>query len=510
MQYLERILRARVYDVAIESPLELAPRLSARLGVRVLLKREELQPRVSCFKLRGAYNMMAQLPDAVRKQGVVASSAGNHAQGVALAAERLGVRALVYVPETAPAIKLRAVEALGAEVRIVAGSYDDAQAAALRTARDQGLSFVPPFDHPDVIAGQGTIAMELMRQHPEPIRAVFVPVGGGGLIAGVAAYLKALRPEIAIIGVEPEDAAGMTASLRGGKRIELDQVGVFADGVAVRQVGAEPYRLCEQLIDDMIEVDTDEICAAIKDIYEDTRGIVEPAGALAVAGLKKWVYSSQDLGGTFVCINSGANMNFDRLRHVAERAELGEGREAILAVDIPERPGSFRAFCKAIGRRQVTEFNYRFAAAEVAHVFVGVELKHGSSERDQIIDALEREGYAVTDLSHNEFAKLHTRHLVGGVSERARDERVFRFEFPERPGALLRFLDAVGERWNISLFHYRNHGSDYGRVCAGIQVPDRELDELQAHLRGLGYTYVDETSNPAYRLFLAGARARLD
>jgi len=502
MRYLERILRARVYDVAIESPLAEAPRLSARLGVRVLLKREELQPEVFCFKLRGAYNKMAQLAPEVRKRGVIASSAGNHGQGVALAARRMGVRATVVVPETAPRVKIQAVEGLGAEVRVVAGAYDDAQAEARRLAADHDWSFIPPFDDPDVIAGQGTVGMEILRQYSEPISAIFVPVGGGGLISGIAAYVKALRPEIAIIGVEPDDAAGMAKSLQAQSPVELDHVGVFADGVAVRRVGSETFRLCRAHVDSIVVVDTDEICAAIKDIFEETRGIVEPAGALAVAGLKRFVQDRGNAEGTYVCVNSGANMNFDRLRHVAERAELGEGREAIFAVEIPERRGSFRAFCERLGRRQITEFNYRLSDATRAHVFVGLELKQGRAEREQIAANLREAGFRVFDLSQNEFAKLHTRHLVGGVCDLATDERVFRFEFPERPGALLRFLEAVGESWNISLFHYRNHGSDYGRVVAGIQAPDAELPALHQHLRGLGYGYVEESDNDAYRLFL--------
>jgi threonine dehydratase len=506
MRYLERILRAHVYEVAVESPLEVARRLSARLGVRVLLKREELQPTVFCFKLRGAYNKMAQLSEAQRKCGVIASSAGNHAQGVALAAQRMGVRATVVVPETAPAIKVQAVEALGAEVRIASGTYDEAQAEAKRLAGEQGLTFIPPFDDPDVIAGQGTIGMEILRQHPDPITAIFAPVGGGSLISGVAAYVKALRPEIEIIGVEPEDAASMTESLRAGRQIELPHVGVFADGVAVRRVGVETFRLCRELVDDMVLVDTDETCAAIKDVFEDTRGILEPAGALAVAGLKRYVQQRGDAAGTYICINSGANLNFDRLRHVAERAELGEGREAILAVEIPERKGSFLAFCKALGRRQVTEFNYRLSDPTTARIFVGLELRRGAAERGEVVAQLRREGYTVVDLSQNELAKLHVRHLVGGVSDRARDERLFRFEFPERPGALLRFLEAVGHRFNISLFHYRNHGSDYGRVLAGIQAAEDALADLHAHLRALGYWHVEESENEAYRLFLAPER----
>jgi threonine dehydratase len=406
------------------------------------------------------------------------------------------------MPETAPSIKVQAVEALGARVVIVPGAYDDAQTEARRRAEAEQLAFVPPFDDPDVIAGQGTVGMEILRQHPGPIAAIFVPVGGGSLVAGIAAYVKALHPEIRVIGVEPEDAAGMTESLRAGERIELAHVGIFADGVAVRRVGEETFRLCRELVDEMILVNTDETCAAIKDIFEDTRGIVEPAGALAVAGLKKYAERTPEREGALIAIASGANLNFDRLRHVAERAELGEGREAVLAVQIPERPGSFLAFCRAIGRRNVTEFNYRFSDPTRACIFVGLELKR-AGESAEIVAQLKGAGYPVEDLSQNELAKLHVRHLVGGISSHVSDERLLRFEFPEKPGALLRFLEAIGQRWNISLFHYRNHGSDFGRVLAGVQVPAAERPEFEAHLARLGYPHVDETDNLAYRLFLA-------
>jgi threonine dehydratase len=407
------------------------------------------------------------------------------------------------MPETAPSIKVQAVEALGARVAIVEGAYDDAQAEARRRAESEQLAFIPPFDDPDVIAGQGTVGMEILRQHPGPIAAIFVPVGGGSLISGVAAYVKALRPEVRIVGVEPEDAAGMTESLRTGARVELAHVGIFADGVAVRRVGEETFRLCRELVDEMIVVTTDETCAAIKDIFEDTRGVVEPAGALGVAGLKKYVSRTPEREGALIAINSGANLNFDRLRYIAERAELGEGREAVLAVEIPEQRGSFLAFCRMLGRRSVTEFNYRFADPGRAHIFVGLELKRGASETAEIVAQLRGAGYGVEDLSGNELAKLHVRHLVGGISSHVGDERLLRFEFPEKPGALLRFLEAVGQRWNISLFHYRNHGSDFGRVLAGVQVPGAERAEFDAHLAKLGYPHVDETGNPAYRLFLA-------
>ncbi|MEJ2603616.1 MAG: threonine ammonia-lyase, biosynthetic [Gammaproteobacteria bacterium] len=501
--YLKRILTARVYEVAQETPLEIAPNLSGRLGHTVWLKREDLQ-QVFSFKLRGAYNRMARLPDAALQKGVICSSAGNHAQGVALAASRLGIQAFVVMPVTTPRIKVDAVRKLGGEVVLEGDAYDDAYAHARRLAADRDLTFIHPFDDPDVIAGQGTIGMEILRQHPGDIDAVFVPVGGGGLIAGIAAYVKALRRDIRIIGVEPEDSAGMSRSLAAGEPVTLDHVGIFADGVAVRRVGEETFRLCRDLVDEMVLVDTDEICAAIRDIFEDTRSIVEPAGALAVAGMKKYLDDRDESPGReFVAINCGANVNFDRLRHIAERAAIGEQREALLAVGIPERPGSFRDFCAAIGRRNVTEFNYRYNDSEEAHIFVGLELPAGRGEKDRLVAELREGGYPVEDLTDNEMAKLHIRHMVGGRAGGLPDERLLRFEFPERPGALARFLDAVGANWNISLFHYRNHGSDYGRILTGIQVPAADSAEFERHLQKLGYAHWDETGNPAYALFLA-------
>jgi len=506
--YLERILRARVYDVAVETPLEVAPVLSARLGNRVLLKREDMQP-VFSFKCRGAYNKMANLPAAALARGVIASSAGNHAQGVALAAQKLGCAAVIVMPSTTPKIKVDAVKARGAEVHLHGDTYDEAYAEAKRLERSRKLAFVHPYDDPDVIAGQGTIGMEIMRQTAQPLHAVFVPVGGGGLIAGIASYIKRLRPSVKVIGVEPVDADAMARSLKAGRRVTLGHVGLFADGVAVKQVGALTFALCRELLDGMILVDTDQICAAIKDVFGDTRTVLEPAGALAVAGAKAYVERSSVRGKRLIAVASGANTNFDRLRFIAERAEMGEQREAILAVTIPERPGSFKKFCATLGARNITEFNYRIADPKQAHVFVGVEV-HNRDETARIVKVLQREGLKTLDLSEDEMAKLHVRHMVGGhapagIRKSARgapDELLYRFEFPERPGALMRFLSAMRTDWNISLFHYRNQGSDYGRVLVGMQVPRHEMREFQRFLTLLGYPYVDESRNPAYRLFL--------
>jgi len=497
--YLERILKARVYDVASESPLELAPALSKRLKNRLLLKREDLQP-VFSFKLRGAYNKMAHLSDAQRKRGVICASAGNHAQGVALSAARMGCRAVIVMPVTTPRIKINAVAARGAEVVLHGDSYDEAYAHALGLKRRRGLTFVHPYDDPEVIAGQGTIGMEILSQHAGPIDAIFVPVCGGGLISGIAAYVKKIKPRIRIVGVEPVDAAAMTLSLKKNRRIALDHVGLFADGVAVKRVGEETFRLCRELVDEMVLVDTDEMCAAIKDVFEDTRVVLEPAGALAVAGAKAWVERRGAKGKTLVAIASGANTNFDRLRFIAEAAEVGEHREAVLAVTIPERPGSFRKFCATLGARNVTEFNYRIADSMQAHIFVGVEVQ-GRHETARIVANLRRHGLKTLDLSDNEMAKWHVRHMVGGRAP-AKDELLYRFEFPERPGALMRFLDNMRSDWNISLFHYRNHGADYGRVLVGMQVPRREAGAFRAFLKKIGYPCADETRNPAYRLFL--------
>jgi threonine dehydratase len=498
--YLEKILLARVYDVAVESPLDEARNLSQRLNNRVLLKREDLQP-VFSFKLRGAYNKMAGLRPAQLRRGVVAASAGNHAQGVALAAQVLKCEATIVMPATTPQIKVDAVARRGARVVLHGDSYDDAYKHAKGIARAEKKTFVHPYDDPEVIAGQGTIGMELLRQARHPIAAVFVPVGGGGLIAGIAVYLKRLKPEIKVIGVEPEEADAMARSLCKKERVVLPQVGIFADGVAVKQVGEETFRLAQQYVDEVIRVDNDAICAAIKDVFEDTRSILEPAGALGVAGLKAWTAREKAKGKNLVAIASGANMNFDRLRFVAERAELGERREAVLAVSIPERPGSFKAFCSLIGGRVITEFNYRYADPTVAHVFVGIQV-HNRAEVDRLLASLAHHELPALDLTENEMAKLHIRHLVGGRAPQAEHEVIYRFEFPERPGALMRFLNSMSHAWNISLFHYRNHGADYGRVLVGIQVPPRDKAAFQKFLDGLGYRYWNESRNPAYRLFL--------
>jgi threonine dehydratase len=500
VDYLQKILTAKVYDVAIESPLEWAPALSARLRNRVLLKREDEQPIFS-FKLRGAYNKMAHMSAAERSGGVIAASAGNHAQGVALAAQRLGCAATIVMPVTTPQIKIAAVEARGARVVLHGDSYSDAFDKARQLQKETGATFVHPYDDPDVIAGQGTIGMEILRQWQAPLDAIFVAIGGGGLIGGIAAYVKRVRPEVKIIGVQPEDADAMARSLAAGRRITLAHVGLFADGVAVKQVGRETFRLARKYVDDIVVVDTDAICAALKDVFEDTRAILEPAGALAVAGVKAWAQRTRAKDRTLVAIACGANMNFDRLRFVAERAELGEQREAILAVTIPERPGSFRDFCALLGRRSVTEFNYRYADPKVAHLFVGIEVADRRETR-QLLAALSRARIEACDLTDNEMAKLHVRHLVGGHAPAAEHEILYRFEFPERPGALMRFLDSMSARWNISLFHYRNHGADYGRVLVGMQVPPGDSAEFRRFLARLGYDHVDESANPAYRMFL--------
>ncbi|HLX81828.1 MAG TPA: threonine ammonia-lyase, biosynthetic [Burkholderiales bacterium] len=498
--YLERVLKARVYDVAIESPLELAPALSRRLGNRLLLKREDLQP-VFSFKLRGAYNKMARLAPARLAKGVITASAGNHAQGVALAAQKLGCRAVIVMPVTTPKIKIDAVMARGAEAVLRGDTYAEALAHAMKLRRRLGLTFVHPYDDPEVIAGQGTVGMEILRQHARPIHAVFVPVGGGGLISGIAAYIKRVRPSVRIIGVEPVDADAMARSLKARRRVVLEHVGLFADGVAVKQVGEETFRLARELVDEMVLVDTDEICAAIKDVFEDTRVVLEPAGALAVAGAKTWVAKRNARGKTLVAIASGANTNFDRLRFVAEQAELGEHREAVFAVTIPERRGSFRRFCEALGGRNITEFNYRMAGPDAAHIFVGVGVT-GRQETARIVRRLARAGCRTLDLSDNETAKSHVRHMVGGHAGLAKNELLYRFEFPERQGALVKFLRSMNPSWNISLFHYRNHGADYGRVLVGMQVPKNEMSQFRCFLARLGYPCVDETRNPAYRLFL--------
>ncbi|MDB2705138.1 threonine ammonia-lyase, biosynthetic [Pseudomonadota bacterium] len=500
-EYVERILKAQVYDVAIETPLDEMTRLSSRLNNSLWLKREDLQP-VFSFKLRGAYNRMTHLSDEERQQGVVAASAGNHAQGVALSAKKMGISALIVMPKTTPAIKVEAVKAFGAEIILHGNNYDDACAYALKLVKQQGRTFIHPYDDPEVIAGQGTIAMEIMRQHPGPIHAVFVPVGGGGLIAGVAAYIKSFWPEIKVIGVEPVDAACLKVALEKNERVELEHVGLFADGTAVRQVGEEPFRIARQAVDEVITVDSDELCAAIMDIFDDTRSIAEPSGALAVAGAKKYIACKQLTNEQLVVIDSGANINFDRLRHVAERAELGERREVLFSATIDEKPGSFQRFCQTLSDRDITEFNYRYADSADAQVFVGLRINGGDEERKALFASLDAAEYQWTDFSDNEMAKLHIRYMVGGHAPQVDNEHIYRFEFPERPGALLRFLTRMGQRWNISLFHYRNHGAAYGRVLVGVQVTNDEQNDFIRFLDELGYNYWQETDNPAYELFL--------
>jgi threonine dehydratase len=498
--YLQRILTARVYDVARETALEPARNLSRRLANHVLLKREDQQP-VFSFKLRGAYNKMVRLSAEALARGVICASAGNHAQGVALAAKRLGSRAVIVMPVTTPRLKVDAVQALGGEVVLHGDSYSDAHGHALQLQHDQGLTFVHPFDDPDVIAGQGTVAMEILRQHQGPLDAVFVAIGGGGLISGVAAYIKAVRPEVRVIGVQTVDSSAMLQSVRKGRRVTLADVGLFSDGTAVKLVGEETFRVARALVDDYVVVDTDAVCAAIKDVFQDTRSILEPAGALGVAAIKQYVAEHKLKGRTFVAITCGANMNFDRLRFVAERAEFGEQREALFAVTIPEERGSFKHFCELLGPRSVTEFNYRISDARVAHVFVGLAIQR-RDEAARIAKAFRKQGFATVDLTDDELAKEHVRHMVGGRSELAQDERLFRFQFPERPGALMRFLAAMHPGWNISLFHYRNQGADYGRILVGIQVPAGDEAAFDDFLRTLAYPCTDETRNPVVRLFL--------
>jgi threonine dehydratase len=498
--YLERILTARVYDVAQETPLEIALNLSTRLNNRLLLKREDMQS-VFSFKLRGAYNKMAQLSPDLLQQGVIAASAGNHAQGVALSAHRLGTRAIIVMPVTTPQVKVNAVKARGGEVVLYGNTYDDAYAHARQLEAEKGLTFIHPFDDPDVIAGQGTIGMEILRQYQQPIHAIFVAIGGGGLISGIAAYVKRLRPEIKIIGVEPVDADAMSQSLQVGHRVRLSQVGLFADGVAVREVGEETFRLCQQYVDEVMLVDTDHTCAAIKDVFEDTRSILEPAGALAIAAAKAYVEREQISGQTLVAVACGANMNFDRLRFVAERAELGERREAIFAVTIPEERGSLRKFCECMGSRNLTEFNYRIADQQAAHIFVGVQIQN-RADAAKMVETFEAHGLKTIDLTDDELTKLHLRHMVGGRSPLAHNELLYRFEFPERPGALMKFVGSMSPDWNISLFHYRNNGADYGRIVVGMQVPPHEMADWQIFLDTLGYRYWDESQNLAYKLFL--------
>lgn len=502
--YLTKILNAKVYDAAVETPLELAPNLSQRLGNRFYFKREDMQP-VFSFKLRGAYNKIAHLTPAQLQRGVICASAGNHAQGVALSAAKIGCRAVIVMPTTTPQIKVQAVQSRGGEVVLAGESFDDAYARAVELEKAEHLTFVHPFDDPYVIAGQGTIGMEILRQHSKPIHAVFVAIGGGGLAAGVAAYIKAVRPEIKVIGVETFDADAMKQSIAAGRRVRLDNVGLFADGTAVKFVGEETFHLCREYLDDIILVDTDAICAAIKDVFEDTRSILEPSGALAIAGAKEYAKQHKLKDKTLVAVASGANTNFDRLRFVAERAEVGEQREAVLAVTLPEKPGAYKKFVSLIGSRNITEFNYRYHDAAEAHVFVGVQVAN-RAESAKLVESLKKHGYAALDLTDDEMAKLHVRHLVGGhapqVCEKGMRELLYRFEFPERPGALMNFLNKMSSGWNISLFHYRNHGADYGRVLVGMQVPPSDLEAFQGFLDSLGYLYWDESANPAYKLFL--------
>src|SRR5487761_2386665 len=501
--YLKRILNARVYDVAIETPLEVAPNLSARTGNTILLKREDMQP-VFSFKLRGAYNKMAQLTPGQLERGVITASAGNHAQGVALSASKMGCRAIIVMPTTTPAVKIEAVKHFGqrsVEIVLHGDSYNDAYEHALLLEEKNQLTFVHPFDDPDVIAGQGTIGMEILRQHSGPVHAIFCAIGGGGLIAGVAAYVKQLRPDIKIIGVQSTDSDAMYQSMQAGKRVQLTDVGLFADGTAVKLAGEETLRICQKYVDEIILGDTDAVCAAIKDVFQDARSILEPSGALSIAGAKLYAKREQLKGAALVTVCSGANMNFDRLRFVAERAEIGERRESILAVTIPETPGSFRKFCTLLGKRNITEFNYRFANPKSAQVFVGIQVKN-AAETDELVSKLQSHNLSTLNLSDNEMAKLHLRHLVGGHAPEATNEILFRFEFPERPGALMNFLNSMSHSWNISLFHYRNHGADYGRVLVGMQVPHSDKKALKTFLDTLGYPYWDESDNPAYKLFL--------
>lgn len=500
--YVKKILCARVYDVAVQTPLDEVHQLSKRFDNRILLKREDLQP-VFSFKLRGAYNKMAQLSPEQLAKGVICASAGNHAQGLALAAAKLNAKATIVMPRTTPQIKVDAVRSRGARVVLHGDTYDEASTYAQQLVEEKQLVYVHPYDDPDVIAGQGTIGVEILRQHNGPLDAIFVPVGGGGLCAGIAAYIKYVRPEIKIFAVESADSACLKAAMDAGKRVTLPHVGLFADGVAVARIGKETFRLLRKTIDGVITVNTDEICAAIKDIFDDTRSIAEPAGALALAGLKKYVEANAIRGQTLIAIDSGANTNFDRLRYISERTEIGEKREAILSVTIPERAGSFKAFCSAIGKRNITEFNYRFADAAAAQIFVGVQVAAGGNDREELLAELAAKDYPVLDLSDNEMAKLHIRHMVGGHAPAVIDNEVlYRFEFPERPGALLNFLTQLGARWNISMFHYRNHGAADGRVLVGMQVPKGERKEVGKFLEGLHYPYQEETDNPAYTLFL--------
>ena len=498
--YVKKILDARIYDLAIESPVDSAPILSQRLQNQVLLKREDLQP-VFSFKLRGAYNKLRNLSDAQLTAGVIAASAGNHAQGLALAAQKMGVKATIVMPKTTPLIKVDAVRGWGAKVVMHGDNFDAAQAHANTLVNEQGLTYIHPLDDPDIIAGQGTVGMEILRQLPGELDAIFVAVGGGGLCAGVAAYVKYVRPEIKVIAVESDDAACLDAAMKAGRRVTLKEVGLFADGTAVAQIGKETFRVLKDLVDEVITVSTDEICAAIKDVYNDSRAICEPSGAMGVAGLKKYVEQHGVVGQTLLAVQCGANIDFDRLRYISERTEIGEKREAILAVSLDEKPGSFKNFCKALGRRTISEFNYRYSDSNQAKIFVGVKIS-SETDREQLVDDLSELGYPVSDLTDSDIAKSHIRHMVGGRSPQVGEEQVFRFEFPERPSALSNFLIQLGNKLNISMFHYRNHGSAYGKVLVGFQASQHDVVEVQNFLDKLGYRYEDETNNPAYRFFL--------
>ena len=499
--YLTRILTASVYDVAVETPLDPARSLSARLHNHILLKREDLQP-VFSFKIRGAYNKMASLSEAELARGVITASAGNHAQGVALSAQSLGCHATIVMPETTPKIKVDAVKARGGNVVLAGVSYNDAYDHAMKLVGESGLTYIPPFDDPYVIAGQGTIALEIIRQHPKPIDAIFVAIGGGGLAAGIAAFIKTVRPEIKVIGVETFDACAMKQSIEQGRRVELKDVGLFADGTAVKLVGEETFAICRDLLDEIILVDTDDICGALKDIFDDTRSITEPSGALALAGLKAYIEREGCENQTLIAVNSGANMNFHRLRHVSERSELGEGNEGIFAVSIPEQPGSFLKFINILGNRNITEFNYRYGDDQTAHIFVGIQTA-GAKDLAKISEELRAAGLPNTDLTDDEMSKIHIRYMVGGRTHKVANERLISFEFPERPGALTRFLTQMQGGWNISLFHYRNHGADYGRVLVGVDVPPQDAEKFNGFLDSVGYSYQEQTDNAAYKLFLA-------
>ncbi len=505
LKYIEKILKARVYDVATETPLDFAPALSERLNNKIYIKREDLQP-VFSFKIRGAYNKIASLNKQERNRGVIAASAGNHAQGVALSANKLGIKATIVMPKTTPEIKVKAVEAWGVDIILLGDTYNEAHSHAKKLEQEKNLTFVHPFDDAEVIAGQGTIGMEILRQKSGEINAIFVPVGGGGLIAGIAAYVKFVSPEIKVIGVEPDDADSLNQALQSNKRVSIKQVGLFADGVAVKQVGKLPFQLAEKYVDEVVTVSTDEICAAIKDIFDDTRSVAEPAGALAVAGLKKYTLQTKISNQSLVAIESGANINFDRLRYVAERTLVGEQKEILLAVTVPEIPGSFLKFCKSLGKRNITEFNHRYFNSQMAQVFVGISCTGLDSDRDDLIAQLEKDGFSVTDMTKNELAKDHIRYMVGGHAPNTLGEIVYSIQFPERPGALLNFLTSLGSRWNISLFHYRNHGAAFGKVLMGLQLPVSEQNDFEQHLEAVGFEYQEESNNPAYITFAGDYR----